>query len=320
MARYIAFFSILLVLFSCKTESKPKIDVSEIEVEIIIERFEQEFYNSTSNDLNQLKENYAIFFPTSVPDSVWVNRMISEEEQYLFEESNRIFGDFEETENQLIQLFKHIKYYYPKFDEPKVITYISDLDYEYPVVYADSLLFISLDMYLGSDNVVYQDFPKYLSQNYTKKNVSVGVAKAIVNKLYPKQRSRQFLEKIIQEGKHLYLINQFLPNVNENLKIGYSEEKLEWSKLNEINIWKYFIEKELLYSNDIDLDARFIDVAPFSKFYQEADQDSPGQIGVWIGWNIVTSYMQNNDVNLQQLMAIDSEELFRKSKYKPRKQ
>ena len=75
----------------------------------------------------------------------------------------------------------------------------------------------------------------------------------------------------------------------------------------------------MLYSSDSDLDARFINVAPFSKFYQASDGDSPGRIGVWIGWQIVRSYMRNNDVTLQELIAVSPEDIYKKSKYKPRK-
>ena len=35
----------------------------------------------------------------------------------------------------------------------------------------------------------------------------------------------------------------------------------------------------------------FFDASPFSKFYLEIDNQSPGRIGRWIGWQIVRSYM-----------------------------
>ena len=319
MTRNIVFFMCLIILVSCAKESKNEVDVSGIEVELKVDRFEQEFYKSSISELSDLKQKYSVFFPENVPDSIWVERMNNDEELYLLEDSDSIFGDFEEEKVQLISLFKHIKHHYPNFKEPKIATYISDLDFEFPVIYADSLMFVALDMYLGKDNIVYKDFPKYLSQNYNKENLPVDIAQVIVNKVYPKARNRQFLAKIIEEGKRKYLVDIFLPEVQDYLKMGYSKEKMEWAELNEINIWKYFMGKELLYSNEPNLDARFIDVAPFSKFYQEADQDSPGQIGVWLGWQIVDSFMQNNDVTLQQLMSMDPEELFKRSKYKPRK-
>jgi uncharacterized protein YjaZ len=51
----------------------------------------------------------------------------------------------------------------------------------------------------------------------------------------------------------------------------------------------------------------------------EQDNLSPGKIGIWIGWKIVNSYMENNDVSLQKLLEIDEEVIFKKSKYKPKK-
>jgi uncharacterized protein YjaZ len=86
-----------------------------------------------------------------------------------------------------------------------------------------------------------------------------------------------------------------------------------------LQIWKYFIENKLLYSTDADLYTRFVANAPFSKFYIDIDKESPGKIGVWLGWQIVRSYMNNNNVTLQQLLQTSAEEIFKKSKYKPKK-
>lgn len=320
MSRILGLLLILFLIFSCEKELTKTIDVSEIEVDFKVDRFEEQFYTTSETELINLKNEYPFMFPTQVSDTTWIAKINNEDEHYLFAESQTIFGDFKEGKEQLKSLFKHIKYYNPKFEAPNIITHISDLDYQYPVIYADTLLFISLDMYLGKDNIVYKDFPAYLSTNYKKENIVVDVAKDIINQSYPKTRTRVFLDKMINEGKFMYLLDAYVPNATDELKLGCTFEKMEWAQANEINVWKYFIEEEMLYSNDTNLNTRFIDVAPFSKFYQEADQDSPGQIGVWIGWQIVRSYMKNNDVTLSQLMATPAEEIYKKSKYKPRKQ
>jgi hypothetical protein len=41
----------------------------------------------------------------------------------------------------------------------------------------------------------------------------------------------------------------------------------------------------------IKVDASFYK-SGFSKFYLEIDNESPGQVGGWIGWQIVRSYMK----------------------------
>jgi uncharacterized protein YjaZ len=75
----------------------------------------------------------------------------------------------------------------------------------------------------------------------------------------------------------------------------------------------------MLYSQDPKLTTRFMTPAPFSKFYLEIDNDSPGRVGAWIGWQIVRSYMKNNNVTLPELLKTNSKEIFEKSKYKPKK-
>ena len=311
---------LVFVLFvACKKEAKVSPEIAEIQIEIDVDRFEEKFYKTNFSNLELVKREYPFMFPKSIHDSIWAQKIENEQEQFLFSESQRVHGDLSEFKIQLNSLFQHIKHYNSNFKEPKVITLISDLDFDYPVIDADSLLFVSLDMYLGVKNEVYQDFPKYIAQNYSSERMIVDVANELLKRYYFKSKSRTFIHRMINEAKFLFALDVYLPLESDEIKIGFSSNKLEWAKHNEVDVWKYFQEHELLYSNDASLNSRFIDVAPFSKFYQQSDNDSPGRIGVWIGWQIVRSYMNNNDVTLQQLMKMDPEEIFRKSKYKPRK-
>ncbi|GAB1308499.1 hypothetical protein KH5_11820 [Urechidicola sp. KH5] len=298
---------------------KKIVDVSGVEVALKVNRFDKAFYEMDTANYNQVKADFPYMFPKQIADTILMAKVFNEEEQYLYKDAQIVFSDFNETESQLEQLFKHIKYYSPNFKEPSVITHISNLDYQFPIVYADSLLFLALDMYLGSDNEVYRDFPEYLTNNYTKERLQVDVASAIIDANYVKNTDRLFLNRMVYEGKRMYLLHQYLPEVSEAVLMGWTDIKWNWAKDNEINVWKYFIEKEYLYSNDTNLNARFIYTAPFSKFYQEADLDSPGQIGIWMGWQIVRAFMQNNEVSLEHMLALKPEVIYKESKYKPAK-
>jgi hypothetical protein len=55
-------------------------------------------------------------------------------------------------------------------------------------------------------------------------------------------------------------------------------------------MWRYFIEKKC-FTVMIKVDS-FYKSGSFSKFYLEIDNESPGQVGGWIGWQIVRSYMK----------------------------
>ncbi len=120
-------------------------------------------------------------------------------------------------------------------------------------------------------------------------------------------------------GKELYLKDLWLPTTSDAEKIGYTEAQLEWAKANEADMWRYFVERELLYSTSAKLPIQFINPAPFSKFYLEIDNESPGMVGRYLGWQIVRSYMENNNASLEALFTMKAEELFEKSKYKPAK-
>ena len=76
---------------------------------------------------------------------------------------------------------------------------------------------------------------------------------------------------------------------------------------------------EVLYSTDAKLSSRFIADAPFSKFYLELDNQSPGRLGQYIGWQIVKAYAENTGEKPMSILEQEPEEIFRKSKFKPKK-
>jgi gliding motility-associated lipoprotein GldB len=241
------------------------------------------------------------------------------QEQELFAETQKAYKDFSSGENEIAALFKHVKYYNSRFKEPTIVTMLTNIDYDSRVIYADSLMLISLDVYLGENHEFYGDYPKYIKENNTKNHMIVDVANAIIDKqVYPSNK-RDFVAKMIHEGKKMYLLDMYLPSISDREKIGYSQDKLNWATVNEEQIWMYLIDNKLLFSTDTKLNQRFLENAPFSKFYMAQDNLSPGKIGVWIGWQIVRSYMKQNDVSLQELLKIDESDLFNKSKYKPKK-
>lgn len=310
--------AIILLLVSCKKESEKKVDVSTIKVAVSVSRFEQKFYEADEKTLSSLKNEFPYLFPQQ-NDSIWLNKINDEDERELYKKSQEVFGDFKVEKAQIEDLFKHVKYYHSDFETPKIITLITNLDYQSKIVYADSLLFVSLDMYLGKNSEVYQDFPVYLSQNFEKSQLVVDIASAISDRYFSPDKSRQFLDMVIGAGKKMYMVDSYLPAVSDAKKIGYNEVEYAWAMANEAQIWKYFIENKLLYSTDSKLVDRFMAEAPFSKFYIDIDKESPGRIGVWLGWQIVRSYMNHNEVTLQQLLQTNAEEIFNKSKYKPKK-
>ncbi|MCW5520059.1 gliding motility lipoprotein GldB [Aureitalea sp. L0-47] len=315
--RFITVLILVFLLASCSGKSSIEKEIEKIPMDVEIFRFDKEFASASINDLPMLKKKYPAFFPKQFHDSIWVGRMQDTLQQQLFDAVAKEFPDESYLEDQLIPLFQHMEYYFPEFVPPAVVTVTSDVDYQNKVIVADTLLVLGLDTYLGDDHEFYHGIKRYAAKNLKPSQLAPDVASAYARQLISQPRKRDFLAQIIFFGKELYLKDVWLPESSEADRIGYTEEEMQWAIENEEDMWRYFIENELLYSTDPKLLGRFVNPAPFSKFYLEIDNESPGMVGRFIGWQIVRSYMENNDVTVPQLMIKSTEEIFQNSKYKP---
>ena len=312
-------FVVVLCLFflSCDQKTKVEKEVEEIPVDIKVERFDKAFFETKPEDLARLKKQYPYFFPGN-DDNVWLQKMKEPIWREVYEEVQKKYSNFEPVREEFNELFKHIKYYFPKTKIPKVVTVIGEMDYNSKAIYADSLVVVALELYLGKDHKFYE-FPAYLKYNFEEKQIMPDVVSSFTYRNIPAYPDKNLVSQMIFEGKQLYAKDLLLPNYTDAEKMGYTPEQIKWCEENESYMWRYFLESEMLYSLDPKLTTRFIAPAPFSKFYLEIDNDSPGRVGAWIGWQIVRSYMKNNNVSLSELLKVNAKEIFEKSKYKPKK-
>jgi hypothetical protein len=298
-----------LFFFGCENNS--------IKNNLIINRFENEFYNSSKDDLQLLIKKYPYLFPKQYPIETWESFLKDSIRLAIFDKSSLVFNDFVDEKKKLLTLFLNIEENIPTFSRPKVITLNSQSEYENRVIYSDSLLLISLDSFLG--DTFYPDLPKYISTNMTKQHLIIDVSTKILEKFVRKPIDRTLLSEMIYHGKIIYLNKFFNADEKDFIQFRSTNEKLVWANENERNIWSFFIENDFLFSTKNDLKSRFILFAPFSKFNLDIDKQSPGSIGKWLGYKIVNSYMKNNNVNVKSLLNEDYYEIFIKSKYKPKK-
>jgi len=319
MQKFILFL-VAFTLFGCDNSGDIEKDISKIPIEVSVIRFDKQFANTSIDSLGSLKEKFPMFFSKRIPDSIWISRMQSPLHQEMADEILKIFPDQTNLVATLGPLFQHIKYYFPRFRVPTTVTLINDVDYQSRVIVAsDTLLLLSLDNYLGADHRYYSDIKRYIVENLKASQIPSDVAKAYAQKYIAPPTKNTFLEQMIYFGKQLYLQELWLPNTSDASKIGYTDKQWQWAEDNQVDMWRYFVEKELLFSTDPGLTPRFISNAPFSKFYLELDNESSPMAGRYLGWKIVRAFMKNNDITPQQLLVFDAEALFKKSKYKPKK-
>ena len=315
----ILLLAFLLLLISCSEEYKTSSEISEIEMDVSVRRFDQDFYNTDVASFEKLKKEYPYFAPRNFMniDSLWAAKKKDTLEIELLEEASKVFPDLNAEEADLELLFKHIKYYYPEFEKPEVVALTPGVKHRSKILLQSNILLIGIDCYLGVDHKFYQDIPVFIATNLKKEQLISDVAEVYAKKYITQGKQRRFVDQMISFGKQLYLKDLFMPFKSEASRIGYSEEEYTWAQLNESEIWSYFVDRDLLFSTDTSLSNRFIAQAPFSKFYLELDNESPGMLGRYLGWQIVRQFMEKNDVSLRELSTISGEELYKKSKYKP---
>ncbi|AUC74190.1 gliding motility lipoprotein GldB [Olleya sp. Bg11-27] len=315
----ILIISVFFLLFSCKDDNKMMDEISKIDINVNIERFDIAFAEATPDDLPQLQNTFPFMFPRQYDDAFWVAKMKDTLQLQLNEETLKKFPVLETETKEIKQLFQALKYNFPTFKTPRVITTTSDVDYRNKVIVTDTIAIVELDTYLGKDHFFYEGLQSYIVANMRSEQIVVDLANAYAKKYVLNTKRKNLLEEMIYFGKLLYVKDKIIPFKTDAEKIGYTPEQLDWVIANQEQMWQYFIDKEVLYSTDSKLPNRFINDAPFSKFYlAEIDNESPGKVGQFVGWQIVTAFMENNDATLADLMNTPAQTIFNKAKYKPR--
>lgn len=281
-------------------------------------RFESIFFDAHPDSLAEVEKRFPYFFPKSYPFSVWVNRRTDSLQLALYEQTKSISNS--DIQDQLTPFMEGLPRVFENARVPKkVITITSDVDYNNKVILNDSMALIAIDNFLGVNHHMYEGIALYLRQQMELKHLSKELAESFANSRIELPEDRTFLAQLIYTGKIQFLKQSILSNYSEDKILGYTPDQLAWAMTNEKEIWNFFVSKELLYSTDPELIKRFISPAPFSKFYLNIDVDSPGQIGQWLGLQIVKAYQMKERKSIAQLLNTPYRELFEKSKYKPRR-
>ena len=325
MKKNILFFlltALFFTLFSCNKEENDRWNVEVKTSEPVkITDISAEFYNEKI-PFQEFKEKYSFFLAPQVPDATYEKKRNNTLEKRMYKNAISL-NKIPKLEKDLTELFAHVKYYFPKFQNPKVYVFSSATElYQEPILYIpdQKILFIDLSAFMGEKSEYYEGIDNYIKKDMNPENVIARVSETIAIDYVPVTPDQnKFLDKIINQGKLLTLQDAFLPKTLDQYKIGYAKSQQEWAVSNEENIWNYFVENDLLFSDDSNLNERFLNKGPFSKFYTEIDQKSSPRIGTFIGWQICRKYLaEHPEVTLQQFLQKNATEIFNNTNYKPK--
>lgn len=334
------FFLLAIALISACTNHK-KIDVSNIPVDVKIERFDKEFDAMRTKPMGAqaayLQRKYGVFYSDFI-GLILQDRGIKTSDTAYFKLLRQVFANqayndlkhdvdsvykdgMDKQDEELTDAFRHIKYYFPKKQLPKVYAYYSG--FEAQTVIGNGYFGIGLDLFLGANSRFYpaltNAYPHYLSQFFNKQNITPRVVEGIVREeMFPENdSSKTLLSKMIYSGKIMYFMDRVMPDVADSTKIGYTSAQIKWCEDFKSKIWAYFLDENLLYESDYPKIQKYFNEAPFTPGLGEKNESAP-KLAIWTGWQIVKQYMDKHpEVTLPALMANpDAQKILNDSKYK----
>ena len=328
----------LILLFSCNDDSTGP-DVSNIKIEVPIERFDKSFFSLDTNNLSaglrDLKKAHPDFYIDFMQEILGVSgadtnhltlvvckKFIS---GYLpiYRELSKKFNDADPIQKALQRAFQYVKHYFPEYKTGKAILYIGPLDAP-GIALTQSGLAVGLHQFGGRHFPPYQSmeaqqlFPEYISRRFEPQYIPVNCMKAVVDEIYPdKSAGKGLIEQMIEKGKQWWLLDKFLPATPDSIKTGYTKQQLKWCETNEGLIWNEIITTQKdLYTKDPIAIQNYIGEAPFTQSMSPA---SPGNIGQWVGWQIVKKFAgKNSTMNVADILKTDARKILENAKYKPK--
>jgi hypothetical protein len=333
-AVYLLLF-ISAVLSSCN-RNPLKIDVSKVEVNLEVNRFEQELFEADStqmellniNWLNQYGFLYEAFcaemigegLPTDSFLPVRLSKMINHPDmKEIYGAIKKAFSDFSPYETELTEAFKHFKYYFPQSDIPKVVTFYSNFNANaFP---SDTMLGIGLDMYLGADHELIKKIPGEFIPQFIKNKMNAELMTADAMKYFlfykfHENSGDDLLHKMIDAGRIMYLLDAMMPEKPQHIKMGFTQDEWNWCEASEFNIWSVLVKENYLYSKDFTVIQKFMEPAPFTALLPK---ESPGMVGVWVGYKMFKNYAEQNKLSVNEIVTEKHEVKNVLKLYKPAK-
>jgi hypothetical protein len=339
--RFLCFSAITILLLSCNSQND-RPDVSHIQAPVQLERFDQAFFSMDTTRLEEsvqaVLDKYPAFLPLYFEFLSPINYIVRQEQKSypqalleylrnirpLYDSTAKRFRKMEDIKKDLEDNFRYVKYYYPSFRIPPVVTSVESLNPENPqevygtAYYRDTLI-ISLQMFLGKNYSVYDpsQYFDYLRRRFEPEYIVPNSIRAVANTLYrDSTQGAMLIDQIVEKGKQWYLLQHLMPEKADSMVTLYTGKQMEWCKENEGDIWGYLTKNADLYTEDPEIIKFYIGEGPFT---QGMPEDSPGNIGQWCGWQIVKKYAAKNpEKKLKDILSTPPRVIFMESKYKPK--
>ena len=323
--RILLFLGLAIFLAGCDARPDREPDLSDIRVEVKMKTLEDDLFTCESvaevkSFLGRHPYLQKVYFEGYAQDTTLASRLYEQiqnnELRGFKNQIDSLFGNKQENlAKPLEAAFRHLKYYYPDFQPPRVETIVTGF-LGNDLYVSDSLIIIGLE-YFGGPKATYRpQVYTYQLRRYQREYLVASILFFLSDRyVRTDPQDRTLLSDMVGYGKAFEFVKHCVPQTPDSLILGFSERDLTRTYNSQTQIWAFFVENKLLYEKNELIKQKYVGERPFTP---EIGEEVPGGIGRWLGWRIVSSYLTNNpDQTLQELMNNpDARQILQQSGYK----
>ncbi len=325
---------VLPALFPSCGKTTYRTDISGIELDLEIKRFERDLFSidfdSISESTSFFYDRYGDFFDLfnyriiniggarqlTYPD--YLKSFLTDYLNHrVYLETMEVFPDLGELELILSDAFKRYRYHFPGREVPEIFSFVSRFNQS--IVTSEGILGIGLDNYLGTGCEYY---PNLGLHRYQILNMHPGKIPGdcmtgwAITEFEFNDSVDNVLANMIYHGKMACFTKWMLPDEPDSLIMGFSAGQMKFCRNNEAKMWEYLVEHIILFETDRMSIQKFTGNGPFTGNFTH---ESPARASVWLGWRIVEEYLRRNpELTLRDLMMEDDyQKILTLSRYNP---
>ncbi|MDW8297173.1 MAG: hypothetical protein RMJ97_09875 [Raineya sp.] len=354
--RKVSILFAIALLFSCDSETEkntdnffqtaclPEVDISKIQVKTTFERIDKAILEAQSEtEIQQILEKNPLYNQLYLVREGWEKRKETKKEKnkdFMLEilvsmakephlDSLRMDYEklipLEKLQNQLLDVFKRIKAYYPDFKEPEKVYFSVSGIGSFPlntatdIFYSQNgeILVIGLDWFLGPTYKysLPSHIPMYIARRYVWQNIPAFVAELIGNRYNAfNTADKTVLNEMIGYAKTYYFAQSVIPCLPDSVVLGYTTEQMKYIAQNREMIWKHYLDKQVFFNTTREFRRDYVDESPFTL---PISQDCPGGVARWTALRMLKKYVEKKKLSLPQVMQLqDAREILENSGYK----
>lgn len=310
--------SLLALLFvSCNRKQVPQVVVH-------FNRYDKAVF---SQGINELMQNEPIFTPFYLNEIVqtgastdsltaeYLKKFTNTYRNNVYDSVQNAFLEMTSIEQDLGAALGNYKTFFPTDTLPLFYSHFSGFNES--VVSVHNIISVSLENYLGKSHF-YDELGiyKYLRKRMYPEKIAPDILKMLLLKKVAQDKSTDnLLASIIYQGRIFFILHKMFPEKQLSFLLNYTTEQEKWCSQNEAKMWSFLIEQKHLFSSNYRIIRSYIDPAPFTKYFPK---ESPGQAGIWLGYQIVKDYVANSKTSLLDLTKeTDYKKILEQAAYNP---